>query len=101
MSAKAFRLCRNRAYVSAVTHKHPRSSPSDVITTLVQHKLHNQGNPMRNQTPRALDLDQEPERELGLDELNLDALPTETEDGLIAPMISEDPEHDRVIDPED
>lgn len=56
---------------------------------------------MRNQTRIALDLDQEPERELGLDELNLDVLPTETEDGLIAPMISEDPEHDRVIDPED
>lgn len=56
---------------------------------------------MRNQTRRALDLDQEPERELGLDELDLDSPPTDTEDGLVAPMIPEDPEHDRVIDSED
>ncbi len=54
---------------------------------------------MQNETRNPLDLDQEPEPDP--DDLDLDPLETDTEDGLIAPLISDDPEHDRMIDPED
>lgn len=54
---------------------------------------------MRIHTPRPRDLDQAPEQEL--DDLDFEALAEEADDGLVAPMIADDPEHDRLIDPED
>ena len=54
---------------------------------------------MQNQTRSLLDLDQEPEQDP--DDLDLDPMETDIEDGLTAPIISDDPEHDRMIDPED
>ena len=54
---------------------------------------------MQHETRHSLDLDQEPEQDP--DDLELDPLEKDTEDGLTAPMISDDPEHDRMIDPED
>ena len=54
---------------------------------------------MQNETRSSLDLDLEPEQDP--DDLELDPLEKDTEDGLTAPMISDDPEHDRMIDPED
>ena len=56
---------------------------------------------MQNETRSSLDLDLEPEQDPDDLELELDPLGTDTEDGLTAPIISEDPEHDRMIDPED
>ena len=36
-----------------------------------------------------------------VDQSELDDLPVDNDDGLVPPMISEDPEHDRLVDPED
>ena len=52
---------------------------------------------MQSETRTLLDLDQEPEP----DDLELNPLARNIEDGLTAPIISDDPEHDRMIDPED
>jgi hypothetical protein len=54
---------------------------------------------MQNEIRNLLDLDEEPEQDP--DDLQLDLVETDSEDGLTAPMISDDPEHDRMIDPED
>ena len=54
---------------------------------------------MQNETRRLLDLDQEPEHDP--DDLELNPLAADIEDGLTAAIISDDPEHDRMIDPED
>ena len=53
---------------------------------------------MRKHAKRPHEFDAVPEEELS--DLDLDAL-AESDDGLIAPMIADDPEHDRLIDPED
>ena len=54
---------------------------------------------MQKHPPPPLDFDQAPEEELA--DLELDTLALDSDDGLTAPMISDDPEHDRLIDPED
>lgn len=53
---------------------------------------------MTRQPVPVLEFDELSEAEGGLSEL--EALPGDVDDGLVPPKISDDPEHDRLVDPE-
>ena len=54
---------------------------------------------MHISAPRDLDFDAALDDDLDLPELAFFGV--DGDDGLVAPMISDDPEHDRLVDPED
>ena len=54
---------------------------------------------MHIHAPRPLDFDEAPEQEP--DDPEFASLTADSEDGLIAPLIPDDPEHDRMVDPQD